>query len=191
MTKLKIKCENTKYKILFIHLDIDQKIKQLVVQSSYHGEYPSIIQRIQEEVHRHFQDFSIENIQIRSSLSNQGIPINDIDKQLLWYEKTFSFQFNYQFSLIDKLFHIIQKKLKSDPKFNSSIHLIQQINQQHLDYCIQISFTDVGKDKALKMSEAFINTYLRTIPRQSMKIQKGFLVYHTNHDINKTQISPL
>jgi hypothetical protein len=171
------KLKNTKNKNLFIYLDDDdQKIEQLIVRSTYHGEYLSIIQQIQNDIHQHFQDFSIKNIQIKSSTSNQGIPINDIDKQLFWKN---TFQFNYKVSIDEQLFKIIKNKLKSNTKFNSFTYFIKRINHQKFHYFIQMSLNNVGLDKALQMSNEFIN-YLKIIPRKSFKIEQQFIVYDKN-----------
>jgi hypothetical protein len=81
--------------IVCVH-QMKNKLQQLITILSYHGQYLSILQQIQEEIHQNFQDFNIEGIQIKSLLSNEGLPRNDVDKQLFWNEKHFCFQFHYR-----------------------------------------------------------------------------------------------
>jgi hypothetical protein len=188
--KLKIKCENTKYEIPCLYLYVDQnknKFEKLIVIASFDGQYPSIIQQIQEEVYQYFQDFIIEDIQIKSSIENEGLPINDIDKQLFWNEKIFSFQFHYQILIKKKLFPIIQYQLASISRFNSylSAYIIKRIDNRTFHYIIQMSLSDVGRDKALMMSDEFFNFLKRNIRRSIMKIQREFTLYGKNIDLLK------
>ncbi|CAF4324333.1 unnamed protein product, partial [Rotaria sordida] len=103
---LKKTCEKTKYKIAFIQLYADKKknnLQQLIAFSYYHGEYPSIVQEIEKEIHEQFKNFNILRIQIKSLASNEGIPQINIDKELFWNEKTYYFEFHYRIVLKHEL----------------------------------------------------------------------------------------
>jgi len=178
LEKLKIKCQKIGNNNLFIYLidDNDQKIKQLMIHLTYHGEYPLIIQQIQNDIHTNFQDFLIKNVQIKSSISNQGIPMNDIDKQLFWKN---TFQFNYKLSRNQELLSTIKTKLKANTLFNSFTYCIKRIDRQKFDYFIQMSLNNVGLENALKMSDAFLSC-LKRISRNSVKIQQQFILYDNN-----------
>ncbi len=145
-----------------------------------------IIQQIQEEIHQNFQDFNIEGIQIKSLLSNEGLPRNDIDKQLFWNEKHFCFQFHYRILLKQefdqKLFQIIQKKCKFN--IHLSPFIIKRIDHKKYQYMTKMSLFDVGQEKALDMNNQYVE-YLRRTLRLPSKIQCEFIVYDTNIDFMK------
>ena len=182
---IQMKCQTTKYRIVSRQLDPDKNniFKHLIVIGKYDGQYPSIIQQIQEDVHEHFQEFVIEDIRIKSSITNEGVPINDIDKRLFWNEKIFSFQFHYQIPMKQKLVPTIQRQLKSNSTFYPylSFYIIKQIHHQTFDCVVQMSLSDVGRDTALQMHKQF-NNFLRGLYRQ-VKIQEEFCIYDTNIDL--------
>jgi hypothetical protein len=72
---------------------------QLIVSSHYHGEYPSIVKDIEEEVYKYFHDFHIIFITIQSLLSNEGVPQSDFEQQLFSNSTTNYFEFRYKVSL--------------------------------------------------------------------------------------------
>jgi len=73
-----------------------QKPQQLIVSSQYNGEYPSIVKQIEDEAYRHFKNFNIIRIKIKSLASNEGVPKNDFDKELFWNDKTNYFEIRYK-----------------------------------------------------------------------------------------------
>jgi len=76
-----------------------QKPQQLIVSSQYNGEYPSIVKQIEDEAYRHFKNFNIIRIKIKSLVSNDGVPKNDFNKELFWNDKTNYFEIRYKMLL--------------------------------------------------------------------------------------------
>jgi hypothetical protein len=181
--KLKTACENTH----FIHSDNDKSL-QLVISSSYHGEYPSIVKQIEEEVYQHFADFQIRRIQIESLVSNEGVPRTYIDKKLFW-NKTNYFQFHYSVPLekdrhgekFKKLINTCQSKYRLN--LDLSRHRFKQIDGNNLQYISIVCFLNVGQEKAFEINDEIIK-YSAEHNFPSTTIKHAFVVYDRCIDAN-------
>ncbi len=196
--KLKKVCTNTKYKIVFVQWMKYEKGKEncreLMVLSHYKGEYPSIVKEIEDEAYKHFQDFEIIGMKIKSSISNEGVPQSDLEKQLFWNDITNYFELRYNVSLeVDgrgERFQKIVNTCRSDYGFNSdSLDLLRiqlkQIDKKNLDYINVIRLFNVGRGKASIIHDEIVASAQRNhLPLST--IEPAFAVYgrysHSNNN---------
>jgi hypothetical protein len=169
--KIKAVCKNTKYKVIFIELIDDKEmdtLPQLIVSANYSGEYPFIVKQIKEETFKHFQDFKIIRIEIKSLVSNEGVPKSDQEKELFWDKLENYFEFHYEVSLEDEdgkrhkirhLRNICQSF--SGNKLRLSHAAFAQTQKENLQYMITMSVSKVGKQRALRKSEDVVRYLTR------------------------------
>ncbi len=177
------KCENTKYKTIFIQLDKD-KSQQLIVLSCYDGEYPSIVQQIEEEVWRDFQDFNVVRIKIESSVSNAGVPETYIEKKLFW-NRTNYFEFHYDAPLHKdrkgEKFKKILNTYRSQNRLNAenldlSRTEYKQINEKYFHIVNTMRLFNVGREKAFLTNDEILE-YSKQDDLPLSTLKTAFIVY--------------
>ena len=187
---LRKKYHNTEYQLAIIQTSIYSKngeSSQLIAIRSYRGEYPSIIPLIEKEVHEDFAGFDIVGITVKSSISNIGVPINDIDTKLFWDEQINCFEFDYQLSphqlCLNRTFYGIMKSLHGKRRLESSLSLytLKRTDPNVFQDRCKISLFNVGRQTALEVNNEVMNGARQYFHRLS-KIEPEFIVYHTNID---------
>ncbi|CAF1321665.1 unnamed protein product [Rotaria sordida] len=193
LKELKNKCHNTKYQLAIIQADTNTKkdtFPQLIAIRSYHGEYPSIGGLIENEVNGDFAEFDIARMIIKSSVSNQGVPSSDIDKQLFWDEQTHCFELHYHLlpnqSHVELSFYRIidSRKRRLALESSCSSYTMRRIDLNRSQRILKMSFFDIGRKTALEMNDEIMNT-LKQYSYPSSKIEPEFVVYDTNIDSMK------
>ncbi len=185
MNKLKNKCRNTKYQIACIQTIVSQKsadqLQQLIVIRSYYGEYPSIIEPIQKEVHQDFAGFDIAGITIKSLASNEGVPKTDIDKQLFWNESICCFEFHYHVLTSQAHGENLFRKIERRTNYRFGLYLsyvIKRMDRKKFSM-LKMSLFHVGQKKAFELNDELINN-LKSIFRVPSEMEQEFIVYDTN-----------
>jgi hypothetical protein len=181
--KLKTTCEKTKYKIIFIDLETDQKKQQRrqLMTSSYHcGEYPSVVEQIEDEAYKHFGDFNIVRIKIESLASNEGLPETDLDKKLFWDIKTNYFEFHYKVLIKshgkeDKL-QRLQNLCRYPHKLHLSRNAFKETDENNFHYLITMRLFDVGRENAFMMNDSVVD-FLTENNFPPLKVVREFVVY--------------
>ncbi len=187
--KLKKVCRNTKYEIVFIqwikYEEEKENCRELMVLSHYNGEYPSIVKQIEDEAYKHFKDFKIIGMKIKSSISNEGVPQSDLEKQFFWNDITNYFELRYNVPLeVDargERFQKIVNTCRSDYGFNSdSLDLLRiqlkQIDKKNFDYINVIRLFNVGRGKAFIIHDEIVVSAQRNhLPLST--ITPAFAVY--------------
>jgi hypothetical protein len=94
-----------------------------------------IIQQIEEEVLKDFQDFNILRIKIESLVSNIGVPETSIEKKLFW-NRTNYFEFHYNAPLgkdqKGERFKKILNTYRSNNRLNTENLLISRIQSKQI-----------------------------------------------------------
>ena len=191
IAKLEKRCENTKYKIIFIefdkHHENDQVQEQLMVSSHYDGEYPSIVKQIEDEISQYFQNFNIIRIQIKASLPNENIPQNDVEKKFFWNDKTNYFEFRYDIE--------VRKNHKQD-ELRSIVETIRRYSKdnlrlshdafqgKHLLYVLTMRLFDFGRENAFKRHNLIMN-HLKQYDFLPAKVVHEFVVYDTHTELDE------
>ncbi len=182
-------CENTRYQLLFngwTTLQERGKSQELEISSSYEGECPAIIEQIESEARDHFKDLNIVRIKIKSSISNEGIPHNAFEKQLLWNDKTNYFQLTYVFSLNNNF----KTTIKSLRQISRSLFDNQSEVQLHHtafkhtfirddQFILTIYLFDVGRANALAKNAEILKYFNRKRFAPS-EVHNEFIFYDTN-----------
>jgi len=189
---LKKKCEKTKFKIIFIDLDTQQnkgKLQQLMTSSYYCGEFPSIVEKIEEEAYRHFQDFNIVRIKIESLASNEGVPEMNIDKKLFWDDETTYFEFHYKVLVKrdSKDENLSTLRSVCQTRYGYKLHLsrnaFKQTDEKDFHYLITMRLFDVGRVDAFEQNDAVVD-YLTAKNFPPLKVVREFVVYDTYIDLD-------
>jgi hypothetical protein len=172
------KCENTK----FTRSDKDQP-QQIIVSSQYDGEYPSIVQQIEEKILKDFQDFNIRRIKIESLMSNVGIPETCIEKKLFW-NRTNYFEFHYdapsgkdrQGERLKKILNTYRSKnrLNTENLIFSRIQF-KQITEPNFYSINIIHLFNVGREKACLTNNEILE-YSKTDDLPLSSIKSSFIV---------------
>ncbi|UJR16346.1 hypothetical protein I4U23_003252 [Adineta vaga] len=184
---LKKTCENTKYKVLLIDLESTNKKRKLqqLMTSSYHGgEYPEIVPKLEEEVHKHFEKFNIIRLKIESLASNEGVPEKDLEKELFWNNESNYFEFHYKVLLKDNHKMKNYEQLRQICQYSGErLHLSQNafkcLDDNNYHYMITMRLFDCGRYNALERNETIIN-YLTMKSFPPLKVVREFIVYD-NH----------
>jgi len=182
---LKKVCENTKYKIIFINLNINRKEDKLqqLMTSSYHcGEYLSIVKQIEEEAYKHFKDFNIIRIKIESLASNEGVPQTDTEKRILWNDESNYFEFHYKVLVknggkkdkLQELQDICQRSYRFP--LHLSHNAFQQLDEKNFHYMITMRLFDVGRDNAFIRNDEVVK-YLTDSKFPPLKVVREFIVH--------------
>lgn len=175
---LKKICESTKYQVLYIQSN-ENKSQQIIVFANYDGEYPSIIQQVEEDAYQHFQDLNIMRIKIGTSASNTGVPETDTEKKLFWHNTANYFEFYYDIPLEKdrrgEKFKKILNTYRSKHRMNSecmdfSRIEIQELDKKNSDYIFTMHLFVVGREKS-----SFINNEIFRDATQTIK--HHFIVY--------------
>jgi hypothetical protein len=156
--------------------------------SSYHiGTYPSIIEQIKTLIDIQFKDFNILRLKIKSAASNNGVPENYIDKLLFWDKKSNYFEFHYKI-LIKSTRELTRLK---ELCINQEIHLAHNalkktaINEMY--YIATMRLFYVGRRYAFIENKKVIQ-YLTENDFRPLKVQKQFVVYDSNIDLDNEYI---
>lgn len=190
---LKKACENSKYKIIFINLNTDQKegkLQQLMTSSYHCGEYPSIVKQIEEEAYQHFKDFNIVRIKIESLASNTGVPQGDTEKRLFWDSETTYFEFHYKVLVKNGEAEDRLKELQGVCKRAQPYHLhlshnaFQQVDERNFHYLITMRLFDVGRTSAFATNETIVQ-YLTEQHFTPLKVVREFVVYDSYIELDK------
>ncbi len=185
---LKKTCENTKYKIIFINLNTRQKndkLQQLMTSSYHTGEYPSIVEQIEEEAFKHFKDFNIIRIKIESLASNEGVPKTDVEKRLFWDGESNYFEFHYKILVKNGGKKDNLKELEDICRSNYryQLHLshnaFQQVDEKNFHYMITMRLFDNGRDSAFAMNDQVVQL-LTDKKFPPLKVVREFIV-HDSH----------
>jgi len=188
--KLEKSCQNTRYKMIFIewiNYEDKENLRQLMVSSHYDGEYPSIVKQIEEEAYKHFKDFNIIRIKIKSLISNEGVPQSDLEKQLFWNYKKNYFEFRYKIPLkedlkgkkLQILRDIRQLHFKSPSVLRLSRKVFTETRIKGLQLMITRCLFDVGRGNALKKHDEIVK-YLTKKDFPLLKVIQEFIIYDTN-----------
>ncbi|CAF0892566.1 unnamed protein product [Adineta steineri] len=191
--KLKKVCENTKYKIIFIDLETNQKnykLQQLMTSSYHCGEYPSIVKQIEEEVYKYFQDFNIIRLKIESLASNEGVPKTDIEKKLYWDHETNYFEFHYKVLIQNDKKKEKYEKLKNictnlrAYNLHLSRNAFKELDNDDYHYMITMRLFDNGQESAFKTNDVVVND-LTTYKFPPLKVVREFIVYDNHIDLDQ------
>ncbi|CAF1064018.1 unnamed protein product [Adineta steineri] len=191
--KLKKVCENTKYKIIFIDLETNQKnykLQQLMTSSYHCGEYPSIVKQIEEEVYKYFQDFNIIRLKIESLASNEGVPKTDIEKKLFWDHETNYFEFHYKVLIQNDKKKEKYEKLKNictnlrTYNLHLSRNAFKELDNDDYHYMITMRIFDNGQESAFETNNEVVN-HLTTYKFPPLKVVREFIVYDNHIDLDQ------
>jgi hypothetical protein len=195
--KLKKVCRNTKYKIVFVqwmkYHEEKENCRELMVLSHYKGEYPSIVKQIEDEAYQHFQDFEITGMKIKSSISNEGVPQSDLEKQSFWNDITNYFELRYKVPSKEdpegeKITHL-RDMYSTSFKNRNDVRLSQKAfmkkPKRDRQYMLTICLSDVGRGTAFVKNDEIVK-YLTRNKFPPLKVIREFIVYDTN--VNLVQI---
>lgn len=186
-------CENTEFKLIFIHLNADygKAVENQLMTSSYHtGEYPSIVEEIEEKVYKTFSAFNIIRIKVEALASNEGVPMLDIEKKLFWDEETNYFEFHYKILLkrhnrVDPIRNLRQICERFRPaRLHLSRNAFQKIDDETFHYLITLRLFDVGRQSAFSFNEDVIS-YLKQSKYPPLKVVREFIVHDTHIGLDR------
>ena len=178
--QLKARCENSKFKLIFIQLDTSQQEEKgyQLMTSSYHtGEYPSILTKIEDEVNEHFKDFNIIRIKIESLASNEGVPETSFHKKLFWDRHSTYFEFHYKV-LVKNNIDELRRAVRQVTFFalHVSRNAFKTIDKDQAHFMITMRDFRHGRHQAFKQNEEVIE-YLKMTKFPPLKVVREFVVY--------------
>ena len=191
--RLKKACENSKYKIIFINLNTQNKqanLQQLMTSSYHCGEYPTIVEQIEKEAYGYFKDFPIIRVKIEALASNAGVPETDLEKYFFWDGESTYFEFHYKVQIsTDKNKNELNKLRQICNDQNAyNLHLshnaFRQVDENHFHYMITMRLFNVGRQNAFAQNENVI-TYLTGQNFPPLKVVREFVVYDSYIGLDK------
>lgn len=180
---LKKICESTKYQVLYIQSN-ENKSQQIIVFANYDGEYPSIVQQVEEDADQHFQDLNIMRIKIETSACNTGVPETDTEKKLFWDHTGNYFEFYYHIPLENdrrgEKFKKILNTYRSKHRMNSeymdfSRTQIQELDKKNSDYIFTMRLFVVGREKSSLINNEIFQDATQTIKHHFIVYDRDFL----------------
>jgi len=159
--------------------------------SSYHtGEYPLIVEQIEEEAFKYFKNFNIIRIKIESLASNEGVPKIDVEKRLFWNGESNYFEFHYKILVknggkkdnLKELEDICRSNYRY--KLHLSHNAFQQVDEKNFHYMITMRLFDNGRDNAFAINDEVVQL-LTNKKFPPVKVVREFIVHDSYIELDQ------
>lgn len=167
----------------------NNKLEQLMTSSYYTGEYPSIVEKIQNEVYEYFKEFNIIRIKIESLASNDGVPELNIEKRLFWDDETNYFEFHYKFLVNDQQLKTLKNVCQSygTQRLHLSHNAFQTLTEDNFYYFVTMRIFNLGRKQAFQQNDDVIE-YFKRNHFTPLKVVREFIVHDSYIELDRNWI---